>query len=141
MPRLTTLPPALLAALALAACGGAANDSAQEFEGADQEVARAVEDLEEAGQEDEPRRICQALLAREVVDRIEQAGDGDCVEAVQRALDQTDSFSLTVESVRVQGDRATARVETGVDQKKLETIQLVREGGGWRVAALPGAAG
>ena len=130
---------ALLAAVALAvaACGGTA-DSAQDFEGAEQDVARAIEDLEEAGQEDEPRRICQALLAREVVENIEASG-GDCVEAVEKALDQTDTFSLTVESVRVSGTTALARVETGVDEEKLETIELVREGDAWRIAKLPGS--
>ena len=140
MPRLLTLPLLILAALALAACGGTGGDSAQEFEGAEQEVARAIEDLEEAGQEDEPRRICQALLAREVVDRIEQTADGDCVKAIERALDQADTFTLNVQSVRVDGERATARVETGVEAKTVETVELVRENGAWRVAALPGAA-
>ena len=139
MPRLVTLSLVVLAILVLAACGGGGDDSATEFDGAEQEVARAIEDLEEAGQEDEPRRICQALLAKEVVDRIEQAGDGDCVKAVDRALDQADTFTLTVEDVTVAGEKATARVETGVDVEKVETIELVRENGGWRVAALPGS--
>ncbi len=139
MPRLVTFPLLALAILVLAACGGGGGDSASDFTGAEQEVARAIEDLEEAGQEDEPGRICRALLAREVVERIEQAGDGDCTKAVERALDQADTFTLTVEDVTVSGDKATARVETGVDEEKVETIELVREDGGWRVAALPGA--
>ena len=130
----------VLAALALiaGACGGT-GDSAQDFEGAQQDVAQAIEDLEEAAQEDEPRRICQALLAREVVENIEAAGS-DCVEAVETALDQTDTFSLTVESVRVSGTTARARVETGVDEEQIETIELVREGDAWKVSKLPGAA-
>ena len=136
MPR---LPLALLVAvLALAGCGST-TDSATDFEGAQGDVARAIEDLEEAGQEDEPRRICEALLAREVVENIEAAGT-DCVEAVQKALDQTDTFSLTVESVRVTGNTARARVETGVDEEQVETIELVREGDAWKVSKLPGAA-
>jgi hypothetical protein len=135
------LPLALLLAvlaLAVAACGGT-TDSASDFEGAQQDVARAIEDLEEAGQEDEPRRICEALLAKEVVENIEAAGT-ECVEAVQKALDQTDTFSLTVESVRVTGNTARAQVETGADEEQVETIELVREGDAWKVAKLPGAA-
>ena len=134
MPRLVVF--ALVLAL-LAGCGGTA-DSAGEFEGEEQRVARVIEDLEEAGQEDEPRRICQALLSRELVQRIEDAGE-DCTKAIEKALDQTDSFALTVESVRVTGNRARARVETGIDEEQIETIELVREGRSWRIAGLPGA--
>ena len=135
MSRLVVL--ALLLVPVLAACGGT-TDSAQDFEGTEQEVARAIEDLEEAGQEDEPRRICQALLAKQVVDSIEGAG-GDCVEAIGKALDQTDTFSMTVQSVRVSGNTARARVETGVDEETVETVELVREGDAWRISKLPGA--
>jgi hypothetical protein len=122
------------AALAVAGCG-ATRDSANEFEGAEQEVARVVEGLEEAGQEDEPRRICEALLARELLQRIEDTG-GDCVAAIQKALDQTDTFAVTVESVRVTGTTARARVATGVDEEQLETVELVKEGNAWKVAGL-----
>ena len=138
MPRLVTLP-LICAMLALAACGGGGGaDSAGEFEGAERDVARAIEDLEEAGQEDEPRRICQALLARAVVDKIERSG-GECVEAVDKALDQADTFALTVKSVRVDGDRARAEVEAGAEEEKVSTVELVRENDAWRVASLPGA--
>jgi len=129
---------ALLLALALAGCGAATTDSATEFEGAEQDVARAVEDLEEAAQEDEPRRICQALLAKEVVERIEGSGT-QCVDVVGKALDEADTFTLTVESVRVSGTTARARVETGSDEEKLEILELVREGDAWKIAGLPGA--
>ena len=130
--------PAILALLALALAGcGAANDSAADFDGAEQEVARAVEDLEEAAQEDDPRRICGALLAQDVRDDL----GGDCEKRIQQALDQTDTFALTVESVRVTGDRARARVETGLDEEQIELMELVREGEGeaaaWKIAGLP----
>ncbi|HEV2062868.1 MAG TPA: hypothetical protein VGR12_08465 [Solirubrobacteraceae bacterium] len=124
---------ALLLALVAAGCG-ASNDSAADFEGAEQEVARAVEDLEEAAQDDEPRRICDALLSRDLVRRI----GSDCEGRIQRALDQTDTFALTVESVRVDGDRARARVETGLDEEQIELIELVREDNAWKIAGLPG---
>ncbi|MDQ3740994.1 MAG: DUF4878 domain-containing protein [Actinomycetota bacterium] len=127
----------LVAALALGGCGGAA-DSDQEFEGVQRDVARTIEDLEEAGQEDEPRRICQALLARELVQNIEDAG-GSCEEAIQKALDQTDTFALTVEKVDVRGTTATVSVETGVDEEQLETVELVKEGDAWKISGLPGA--
>ena len=125
---------ALLAAV-LAGCG-ASNDSAGDFSGAEQDVARTVEDLEEAAQEDEPRRICEALLAKALLTEI----GSDCEGKIQKALDQTDTFALTVESVRVSGTTARARVETGVDEEQIEVIELVREGDAWKIAGLPGAA-
>ena len=135
MQRLVVL--ALLLAAALAGCGGTGGDSAADFSGAEQDVARVVEDLEEAGQEEDPRRICQALLASELVQRIEDAG-GDCVKAIDKALDEADTFALTVESVRVTGTTARARVETGLDEETVEVIELEREGNAWRIAGLPG---
>jgi copper chaperone CopZ len=129
---------ALLAmVLAVPGCG-AQTDSAGDFDGAEQDVARAIEDLEEAGQEDEPRRICDALLAKELVERIKASGT-DCVKAVDKALDEADSFTLTVEDVEVKGAKATARVETGVDEEKVETLELVREGKDWKISGLPGS--
>jgi hypothetical protein len=130
---------ALVLTAAAAGCG-AQSDSATDFDGAEQDVARTVEDLEEAGQEDEPRRICDALLAKELVERIKASGT-DCVKAVDKALDQADSFTLTVEDVKVKGAEATARVETGVDEEKVETLQLVKEGDAWKISGLPGASG
>ena len=126
---------ALLLALVAAGCG-ASNDSATEFEGAQRDVARAIEDLEEAAQEDDPGRICKALLAQDVVTRL----GADCEQRIQEALDQTDSFALTVESVRVSGTTARARVETGVDEEQIEVVELVREDEAWKLSGLPGAA-
>jgi hypothetical protein len=124
----------LLLALVLAGCG-AANDSAGDFEGAERDVARAIEDLEEAAQEDEPERICRGLLARELFDTI--TARGDCAQIIQKALDSTDTFALTVESVRVTGDRATARVETGLEEETIEIVELVREDRAWKISGLP----
>ena len=123
----------LLAALA-AGCG-ASNDSAGDFDGPQRDVAQAIEDLEEAAQEDEPERICQGLLARELFDTI--TARGDCTEIIQKALDQTDTFALTVERVDVNGDRATARVETGLEEETIEVVELVREDRAWKVSGLP----
>ena len=125
----------VLALLLLLAGCGASNDSAGDFSGAEQDVARAIEDLEEAAQEDEPRRICDALLARDLRAKL----GSDCEGRIQKALDQTDTFALTVESVRVSGTTARARVETGVDEEQIEVVELVREGDAWKLSGLPGA--
>ena len=126
---------ALVLTLVLVGCG-AQTDSATEFDGAQQDVARAVEDLEEAAQEDEPRRICEGLLARQVFDTI--TAQGDCTKIVDKALDEADTFALTVEEVRVTGDTAQAKVETGLEEEKVEVVELVREDGSWKISGLPG---
>ena len=125
---------ALLLALTLAGCG-ANDDSAADFNGAEREVAEAIEDLEEAATEDEPERICKGLLASKLVTTL----GSDCAAKIQKALDQTDTFALTVESVRVTGTTARARVETGLEEEQIEVIELVREGDAWKISGLPGA--
>jgi hypothetical protein len=129
------LPPAFAVVLtALAAGCGAAGGSAGDFQGTEQDVAQVVEDLEQAATEDEPRRVCTQLLARELVQRLGR----NCLRAVETAFDQADTYALSVEDVRVTGNRARARVLTGRDEDPdaAETLELVREANGWRLASL-----
>jgi hypothetical protein len=132
VPRLAAL--ALLLALALAGCGASSN-SASDFDGAERDVADAIEELEKAAQEDEPGRICEDLLAKDVLTTI----GSDCTGKIAKAIDTTDQFALTVEDVTVTGTTAKARVETGLDEEKVETVELVKEGDDWKVAGLPAA--
>ena len=123
----------LIAVLALAGCGESGN-SAGDFDGEEKRVAEVVEDLQEAGVEDEPRRICQALLAPQLVRTIR----GDCVEAVDAALKDADTYDLVVKDVRITGTNARARVESGRDGDQTETIELVRVGRDWKISRLGG---
>ena len=113
------------------AAGCGESDPATEFQGAEREVATAVEDLQTAAREGEERRICRQLLSAELA-----RAAGDCNRAVQQALDETDSSELTVEDVRVSGDRARARVKTGTREEQTETYELVRENRRWRFSDL-----
>ena len=126
----------LLVPLLAAGCGSTSDDSASDFQGEEQKVAEVVEDLEEAATDDEPKRICEGLLAKEVADGIE----GGCEKAVEKAIDDADTFKLTVEDVAIKGSTATVRVETGDDEEAIEEITLVKEGDGWRISRLPAAA-
>jgi copper chaperone CopZ len=131
----------LLAALALAALAAgcapqqsSSSDSVSKFNGDQRAVARSVEDLESAASDSDEAKLCTQVLARALTDRLAAAGGG-CTNAVNAAIKDTDSLDMTVESVRVNGDRATARVkfETGKNDRR-GTVALVREGGRWRVA-------
>ena len=126
---------ALLAALALAACGSAGTDSSGSFEGQDREVASTVEDLQSAAADDDASEICRTLLAKSLLDQI---GSGDaCQKAVTIAIDAADTTELKVESVRIDGTNATARVKSGTgDGSTTRTVQLTREGSNWKIATI-----
>ncbi len=131
---------ALALTAALAGCGASSStseDSSGDFQGQQRLVANAVEDLEAAAGDGDEAKLCRELLASELVQRLASAADGDCGRAVTRALDNTDAVGLTVRSVRIDGQRATATVtqETG-DRDRRTTIGLVKQRGGWKVAAL-----
>jgi hypothetical protein len=125
------LPLALLAAVA-AGCGTTSGSSG-DFQGAEREVADVIEDLETAATEDEPRRVCTQLLARALTRQL----GADCSRTIERAFDRADTFALSAEDVTVSGTRARARVSIGRDEDQQETVELVRESGGWRIATLP----
>jgi hypothetical protein len=127
---------ALLAALTLAACGSAGTDSSSDFEGEQREVASAVEDLQSAASDDDASEICRTLLAKSLLDQLEQRGV-ECTAAVKTALDAADTTDLDVQSVQVSGTTATARVESGSgDNATTRDVRLTREGRNWKIAAL-----
>ena len=113
------------------------NDSAGDFKGAQAQVASTVEDLESAASKGDEAEICGRLLAAGLVDRLSSSGR-DCSTTVHDALENTDSSDLTVESVRIAGPTAIARVkaDTG-DRDRVVTIGLTRERGRWKIARLP----
>jgi hypothetical protein len=126
---------ALLAALTLSACGSAGTDSSGSFEGQDREVASAVEDLQSAAADDDASEICRTLLAKSLLDQL--GSSAACQKAVTTAIDAADTTELKVESVRVNGANATARVKSGTgDAATTRTVQLTREGSNWKIATL-----
>ncbi|HEX2102520.1 MAG TPA: hypothetical protein VHF51_02645 [Solirubrobacteraceae bacterium] len=138
--------PAALALLALAALlaactpGSGSGNSAGDFRGDQRAVATTVEDLEEAASDGDENRICRQLLAPALARRL--AAHRGCAAAVDDAIKNADTFSMDVESVRITGNRATARVkfDTG-DRDRFGTIGLtrVRPSAGWRIDRLAGS--
>ena len=124
-------------ALAAAGCGGAAS-SADDFDGEQKAIAEVVEDLQTAGAEDQPKRICDEILA---ADLKRQAGD--CPKTIDEALKDTDFYELEVTKIEpanisASTREATATVEAGSDGDQVEKITLVREGRAWKISALGG---
>jgi len=129
---------ALLAALlALAATGCGASqtpESANEFKGEQAAVAEVVDQLAAAGKAGDAEKICADVLSKQLVTELKSAG-GDCVTEMDRAIDDASDFDLTVRSVKVNGDTATAQVRQG-DAGEIATFTFVKEGGAWRASAL-----
>ncbi len=128
---MSSRPAAAACALALlhAGCGTSAEE----------EVTTAVQSLGVATYHRDARTFC-ALLSRELVARVERAAP--CPQVVALALARVERPTLRVESVEVDGDRATARVRTGERGRPTarRTVRLVREGDVWRIAATGGVA-
>jgi ABC-type oligopeptide transport system substrate-binding subunit len=140
---MTSRPSTALLAVALAAAALAAgcapqtttsSNSVSKFRGDQRAAAQTVEDLQAAADDSNETKICSQVLAKALADRLAAANHG-CPAAVNEAIKDADSTDMTVEAVRVTGNRATARVkfETGKKDRRAN-IALVREGGRWRIA-------
>src|SRR4051794_11641582 len=83
--RRTALAAALLALL-LSACGAAPASQESKFSNGDQQaVAKLVDDLASAGSKGDAAKICNQILARQLVNEIKSAG-GDCLNEMKRAI-------------------------------------------------------
>jgi hypothetical protein len=129
---------ALVAALALAGCGAEARtSSAENFPaGAERDVAQKVEDLQEAGERNEPDDICSNILSQALVRELEAAGV-ECADEMKKAIEDADDYELDVRDVNVSGNTATVRVQRGEDGPA-ETMEFTRENGDWRATSLSG---
>ena len=131
------LPLAAIAVLAVTGCATTttSKDSSGKFSGEQRLVANTVEDFESAAAKGDQDQICRELLAKPLIATYAERG-GTCAKAVDGALKDSDSFGLTVESVRIAANTATARVKA--DRGKhdvLRDLTLVKEGPGWRISA------
>ena len=133
----TVLPLAAIVAVAVAGCTTqtTSDDSSGKFRGEQRLVANTVEDFESAASKGDQDQICRELLAKPLIATYARRG-GTCENAVDDALKDTDSFGLTVESVRIAAAQATARVKADRGKNDvIRTMSLVKEGPGWRISA------
>jgi hypothetical protein len=139
---LRSRPALAVAALAAALAAGCSpttstsSNSTSKFRGDQRQAAQTIEDLESAANDGNETKICRDLLSRSLAGRMARNGAA-CAQTVEAAVKDADSVGMTVEQVRINGDRATARVtlERG-DKDRVANIQLVREGGRWKISAL-----
>jgi Putative lumazine-binding len=106
------------------------------FKGAQRQAAQTVVDLRSAANDGKYDHICNDLLAKALADRLAAHGRA-CPDVVHAAVRDSDSIDMSVQQVRVTGQRASARVKLETGKKdRTATIALVRERGAWRIAGL-----
>jgi hypothetical protein len=123
----------VLSAAGAAACG--TTTSTASFKGAEHEAAQTVADLQSDITSSERKKICERDLAAPIVAKL--GGTKGCEAAVKNRLTEIDNTELTVESVKVEGDKATAQVKSVYGGKKqIRTVTLAKEGSRWRISSI-----
>ncbi|HEV3000692.1 MAG TPA: nuclear transport factor 2 family protein [Solirubrobacteraceae bacterium] len=123
----TALVLALCATLPLAACGRSD----------EREVRDALERYAQAVERKDYQALCDDLLSRRLIDNLRRVG-APCETALQRGLRDVEKPSIVVESVKVNGDTASAvaRTDAANEEPSKDTIQLAKEDGEWKVVDL-----
>ena len=125
-----------LVVLPLAGCAGAQSSSKSKFNGEAGKVAAVVDVLAQAGRTGNAKKICSDILARQLVAELKSAG-GDCESEMKAAIQDASDYDLKVDSVKVTGGSATARVRQGT-KGRVATFSFIKEKGNWRASALGG---
>jgi hypothetical protein len=124
----------LLAGLT-AGCAGTTTSSAGRFTGESAAVAKVIDQLETAASNHDTARICNGILATNVAARL---GAGNCKTVIGKQLDTVDTFTATVETVKITGKTAQAQVKStsnGKDHR--DTLKLVKGADRrWRIESL-----
>ena len=134
---------ALLSVLALSGCaaqsGSTSSDSTKDFTGPQKAVAATVENLQQAAKDRKGTTICADLITAKLRDAISAT---DCPDLVHHTIRETDDIDLSVKTVTITGDKATAQVKekTGESASRTRTIEFENTAGRWRISALPPAA-
>ena len=125
---------ASMLAIGLGACGTSVSTGS--YKGPSKAVVQRISDFQTDVTASEEKKLCANDLARAVQTRLQAAGS-NCVQALKKQLGAIQNFELTVKSIAVHGTSATARVSsTWSGKQRTSTMQLVKEGGAWKIAAL-----
>jgi hypothetical protein len=123
------LAPALVL-LVLAGCGDPGPTS-------EEQVRTVVGDFGRATAGKDYRRLCEDILAPQLVDKVTQVGL-PCETALRQGLGRVEDPHLTIGRVQVDGDRASAEVQTSAagEAPSKDTLKLVNVNGSWKIASL-----
>ena len=117
----------LILALTSAACGRSP----------ERDVRRTLDDFVTATAKKDYQRLCDDIFSEKLVEEVRKVVP--CEVALQRSdLATAQDPKLTIQSIAVKGDTATAVVNTTAKNQKpsKDTVRLVKEGEDWRIQSL-----
>jgi Domain of unknown function (DUF4878) len=128
---------AIALAIALGAVAqGCATTTSSSFKGPAHNVAQTLSDLQSDVTAGDEQQVCKRDLASAVRARLATAA-GSCAAALKDQLQQITDFTLTVQSVKVNGTTASAQVKSIRSGKNVvQTVELVKEGTRWKLSGL-----
>lgn len=128
---------ALAAALIAAGCTAArSNDAAEDFQGAEQDVAQVIDDLSSAAVDGDASAVCDTIFSQELSDALGPQG-ANCEDAVEEQLGDVSDPEIEVKGITVEGSTATAEVVSPFGGDDVEqTISFARDGEAWRITSV-----
>jgi Putative lumazine-binding len=120
---------ALLAASVALAAGCGADDEG--------DVRATLDAFAEATAKKDYQRMCDELLAPELIEQIRRV-NLPCEVALRTGLEDVEDPRLRVGTVKIDGDTASADVRSTASNQEpsRDTIRLVKVDGEWRIASL-----
>jgi hypothetical protein len=114
---------------ALSGCGGE--------EPVTDEVRGAVEDFGRASADKDYQRLCDEILAPQLIESVERVGL-PCEQALRQGLGDVRAPKVEVRSVVVNRDKALVQVRSSAagQQPSQDTLEVVRQDGRWRISSL-----
>ncbi len=127
----------LVLALAVAGCGADEEGGGGGGLPAEQQVRAVVARFGVATRAKDYQQICDRLLSKDLVDKIEAIGL-PCESAVQRGLGGVRNPTLKINEVSISGSRALVSIHTTAtgEAPSDDALQVVREDGEWKIASL-----
>lgn len=124
----------LCVALGLGGCGE--TSSTGSYKGESKKVAQTISNLQSDATSASASKLCSRDLAASTVKRLEASGTS-CKKALEGQLKEIDTYALSVESISVQGQDATAKVKsTWSGKESVHEVSFVKEGDDWKVSGL-----
>lgn len=138
------LPAALAAAAFATGCAPQPTGSnADDFEGAEKDVAEAVIDFRDAVAQRDEAEVCDSYFTADLRDEVarkgKEAGRGStCATAIADTLQDIDATDIEIEDVSISGSTATVRIKTDLTEGEdpVDTLTLTDDRG-WRISELP----
>jgi hypothetical protein len=120
----------VLAACLAAGCGESGPNDEERVRSTLAEFQRATEERDYAA-------LCERVLAQELIEGFKQVGL-PCELALEKGFEDVEAPRLTVGTIEVGEERATAEVRSSAEGEdpSQDKVELVRAGDGWRIASL-----